>query len=564
MARKKEKPLIDWIGAYHQKIKNGEVVVGEWIRRVYDMIAAGIENETYYYSLEKANHAIDFIENFCHHSEGQTGYLKLELWQKAMIATIFGIVDVEGNRYFQEVFVVIGRKNGKTLLASAIMAYMAFADGEYGAKIYCIATKLDQAEKAFDGFHQIVLSEPELKELCLTPQGKVKRRNDIYISESNTSIKPIAFSSKKSDGFNPHLVVCDEVASWEGDRGLKQYEVLKSALGSRRQPLIFSISTAGYVSDGVYDELFRRSTGVLKGRSREKRLLPFLYVIDDESKWNDIEELKKSNPNMGVSVRQRFFEDEIIIAEENISKRMEFKTKYANIKQNSVAAWLDFQVVQSAEESGLTLEDFAGCYAVGGIDLSQTTDLTAATLIIERTGILYSFTQFFMPANRIEALTGLDHLPYEIYRQQGVLTLSGENYVDYKDVYQWFVDAHKKNRIYIQYIGYDRYSAQYLIDDLNVYGFKTDDVFQGENLTPVIREFEGIIRDGVFKICSNKLQKIHFLNVAMKKNAETRKIRPVGIDKNARYDGFVSVIDAMTVRQKYYAEIAYLLKNGGK
>lgn len=155
-----------------------------------------------------------------------------------------------------------------------------------------------------------------------------KRRSDIYIADSNTTIKAIAFNAKKSDGFNPHLVVCDEVASWSGDGGLKQYEVMKSALGARRQPMVLSISTAGYVDNSIYDELMKRSTAFLNGSSREKRLLPFLYFIDDENKWNDINELRKSNPNLGVSVSVDFLIEEIAIAEGSLSKRAEFLTKY--------------------------------------------------------------------------------------------------------------------------------------------------------------------------------------------------------------------------------------------
>ena len=174
-----------------------------------------------------------------------------------------------------------------------------------------------------------VLAEPELEELAK------KRRSDIYIEESNTFVKPIAFNAKKSDGFNPQLVVCDEMAAWSGDAGLKQYEVMKSALGARTQPMILSISTAGYINDSIYDELMKRSTSFLKGNSKERRLLPFLYMIDDVEKWNDLDELKKANPNMGVSVKESFFVDEIAVAEGSLSKKAEFLTKYCNIKQNS-------------------------------------------------------------------------------------------------------------------------------------------------------------------------------------------------------------------------------------
>lgn len=549
------KPYANYIYEYHAEITAGTAIVGKWVRLAYEMLIRDLRDGRTFFDARKANKAIRFIENFCHHSEGRNDLLKLETWQKALVSAIFGIVDDIGVRIYREVFIVVARKNGKSLLASAIFAYMAFIDGEYGAKLYCIAPKLEQAEKVFDGFYQMVQAEDEL--LCVTK----KRRSDLYIAETNTVIKPLAFNAKKSDGFNPQGVCCDEVASWPAASGLKQYEVMKSALGARKQPLIFSISTAGYINDGIYDELMKRSTAVLKGGSRERRLLPILYMVDDAQKWNDLSELRKANPNMGVSVTEDFYREEIAVAEKSASKLAEFKCKYCNLKQNASVAWLDYDVVDAAMND-LRMEDFAGCYAVGGIDLSQTTDLTAATVIIEREGVLYGFTQFFMPRNRLEKATATDAIPYDLFVKEGVLTLTGENYVNYKDVYQWFVDLREKYRIYTLKVGYDRYSAQQLVDDMKTYGYHMDDVWQGENLSPVIKEFEGILLDGHYKIAGgNRLQKAHMLNVALKQNMETRKARPVKIEETARIDGFVSMIDAMTVRQKYYNEIGYMLKN---
>ena len=227
---------------------------------------------------------------------------------------------------------------------------------------------------------------------------------------------------------------------------------------------------------------------------------------------------------------------------------------------NSSIAWLEYTTVDGAGVEK-TLEDFRDCYAVGGIDLSQTTDLTAASVVIEKEGKLYAFTQFFMPRGRIEHLQATDGVPYDIFVKKGLITLSGENYVDYHDVYNWFTMLLEVYGIRPLKIGYDRYSAQYLITDMANYGFHMDDVYQGENLTPVIREFEGIIKDGNFKIADNNLLKTHFLNVALKHNMETRKFRPIKIEQRAHIDGFVSVIDAMTVRQKYWEECGELLKN---
>lgn len=550
-----EKKYRNYILEYKEKIDSGEVKSNKWIKKLYEKILEGLEEGLFFLDLKKAHKAITFIENFCHHNKTRRDLIKLELWQKALITIIFGIVDDKSLRVWREVFIVIGRKNGKTILAAAIIAYMAFIEDEYGAEIYCLAPKLDQAEIIYNDFWQIVQSEPELKELSR------KRKSDIYIACFNTSVKKIAFNAKKSDGYNPQMVTNDEVASWRGDPGLKQYEVMKSGLGARSQPLILSISTAGYENDGIYDELMNRSTAWLKGSSKEKRLLPILYIIDDPEKWNDIEELKKANPNMGVSVSESFFRDEIDIAEGSVSKKTEFLVKYCNIKQNSSQAWLDGIVVQKTAVD-MQLDDFKNCYGVGGVDLSQTTDLTAASVVIEKNGVLYAFAKFFIPARKLE--TSKDGVPYDIFVKKGIVQISGENYVDYKDVLRFFIELHQKYKIYILKIGYDRYSAQYLVDDLKSYGFHTDDVIQGENLAGVIREFEGILLDGKFKIVNNSLLQSHFLNVALKHNLETRKFRPIKIEQRSRIDGFVSVIDAMTVRQKYYTEIGEMLKNEGR
>lgn len=551
----------NWIFAYYEAVQKGEVVVGAWIRLVYGILVDGLKNGVWDYDGRKANKAIDFIENFCHHSEGRNDLLKLELWQKAIVAAIFGIIDKEtGYRQFREVFIVVARKNGKTLFAAAIAAYMAYIDGEYGAKIYFLAPKLDQADLVYDAFYQIVQSDEELESITK------KRRSDIYIKEYNTSVKKIAFNSKKSDGFNPQLVVNDEMEAWPGNQGLKQYEVMTSAMGARKQPLIISISTAGYINDGIYDELYRRATAFLKGNSRESRILPFLYIIDDIEKWDSIEELKKSNPNMGVSVTEEFYLEQIEIARNSLSKKVEFMTKFCNIKQNSSVAWLDYwDVYKGIHEDGegvKTLEDFRGCYCVGGIDLSRTTDLTAASIIIYKDGKNYVFTKFYMPKKRFEVAVDEDNTPYNMYKEKGILEISGENQVDYKDVYQWFVDLVKKYKIRPLKIGYDRYSAGYLVEDLKMAGFHMDDVYQGTNLTPILHKFEGDLKDGVFDFGDNTLLASHLLNVAVEINMNDSRMKPVKIEKRMRIDGAVSVFDAMTMVSKYHSEIGKKLLNG--
>lgn len=548
-------PFANHIQEYHRKMQTGEIVVGKWIRLLYDKVTANLRDGVFFFDDRKANRAIDFIQTFCHHCEGRDDLITLELWQKAAVCLIFGIVDENGLRIFREVFIVIGRKNGKSLFASAIIAYMVYLDGEYGARVYCLAPKLEQAAIVYENFYKMISREPELASLVK------RRRSDVYLEETNTTARPLAFNAKKSDGFNPHLTVCDEIASWQAEQGLKQYEVMKSALGARKQPMILSISTAGYVNDGPYDELMKRSTAVLQGSSEERRLLPILYMIDDPSKWDDLEELKKSNPNMGVSVSADFFIEEIAIAKNSLSKRAEFLVKYCNIKQSSTQAWMPFEVVDAVSGGEYQFEDFRSSYCVGGIDLSQTTDLTACCVVIEKAGKLYTFAKFFMPENKIDELQEREGVPYRLYVDAGFIQPSGENYVDYNDCFEWFRMLVEEYEILPLQIGYDRYSAQYLVQQMTQYGFHMDDVFQGTNLTPVLHECDGLMRDKVLQLGTNNVLKAHFLNVAMKQDEESRKIRPVKIDPRCHIDGFVAVIDALTVRQKWADSIGEQLKN---
>ncbi len=550
--------MTDYIHEYYKQIQRKQVVVGKWIRKIFEIIIDGLNEAFWFYDEKKAQRAIAFIESFVHHSKGRNDLLKLELWQKAIVCCIFGVVEASGFRQFREVFIVVARKNGKTLFAAAIAEYMAYCDREYGAEIYCLAPKLDQAELVFNSFYTSVQQEEELAELTK------KRKKDLFIADFNTTIAKLAFNSKKSDGFNPHLTVCDELAAWQGGSGLKQYEVMKSALGSRNQPLILSISTAGYVTDGIYAELFARSTRFMKNKlgQGEMRLLPFLFIIDDVSKWDDIEELKKANPNLGISVKEDYYLEEIKIARDSESRKAEFLCKYCNIMQNSSIAWLDFEVVDAASGEHFDLSDFYGCYCVAGIDLSRTTDLTAASFVIEKKGEFYIITKFFMPADSFKKACEVEpEVKYEIHKKKNRIMISGDHYVDYRDVFNWILSALKTFRLKPLWIGYDRYSAQYLIQDLDEAGFHTDDVFQGTNLSPIMDEFEGLLKDGKIHIGDNELLKKQLLDVAAKYNDVNERKKPVKLESRLHIDGPVSVFDAFTVRSKYYKSIGKMLQN---
>ena len=566
----------NWISAYYRGIEDGTYHVGKWIKLVYDYLMKGLENDEFFFNAERANDAIEWIEKHCFHTEGPLAPnpLKLEVWQKAMLSAIYGIVNKDGNQRFREILLVVARKNGKSLLSSSVANY-TWKQAGYGARVFCVSPKVDQADIIYNCIWNMTQLDPEWQKLKALSQEKDTqhrklyddsklarhRQTDLCIPGDNATVKKVSYFSRDLNGYNPSVTIADEIAVWDGDRGLKAYEVMRSAMGARPDSFIMACTTSGYVNDSIYDELVKRATRFLLGDSKERRLLPFLYMIDDIDKWNDVEELKKSNPNLGVSVSVDYMEEEIAVAEGSLSKKSEFITKYTCLKQNSSMAWLESKAVEDMGGPPLKLEDFRNSYCVGGIDLSQTTDLTSCCVVIERNGQLFVFSKFFLPAERIQDAIQKDGVPYDIFMQRGLLQASGQNFVDYHDCYNWFVELVEKWQILPLQIGYDRYSAQYLVQDMTAYGFHMDDVFQGDNLHGVIQEVQGLIEDRRIHVGDNDLLKSHLLNSAVKVSVERGRGKLVKLRPTLHIDGTAALLDAMTVRQKHYGEIGEQLKN---
>ena len=551
------------ITAYWEEIQTGGVVAGKWIRQLYDVIIKGIAEGRWRYDDRLAQNAICFIQRFCHHYKGVLAprRITLSLWQRAAISLIFGIVDESGKRQFREVFWVVGRKQGKTLLAAAIATYMSYAAGEYGSEIYFLAPKLDQADLCYSALEFNVHAEPELD--AITRSTKYR---GLMIQETNTMVKKLAFTSKKSDGYRPMCFVADEVAAWPGGNGIRQWEVMVSGTGAREEPLGMAISSGGYENEGLFDELMKRSTAFLMGNSREQHILPIIYMVDDPEKWNDLQELKKSLPGMGESVSEEFIRKEIATAEESIPKEIEVKVKYANLKQSMSTCWLKAEDINKAFGWKKPIEELKNKYCVAGLDLSQTTDLTSACIVTEIDGVLWVRSHFWLPNKRLEEATRRDNIPYEIYIKKGFLSLSGEEFINNDDVLMWFIDMVKTHKVYPLIIGYDRWSAQELVQKLEKKSFHTDSVTQGFNLSGVEDIFEGMLREGRIRdMDDNDLLKIHMADAAQQMESNTENAHPrkklVKISKNAHVDGVAALLDAMAMRQFKWAEIGQRLTN---
>lgn len=544
----------NYILQYYQAISDGSENVGKLIKLAYEYVLDGLQDHSFYYNHKKAIRPIRFIENFVHHSKGKTGLLKLELWQKAFLSCVFGLVNGEDLRQFKEIVLSTGRKSGKTLLISGIADYILYCDDDYGKEIYFTATKKEQAELCYSAFYQTILKEPELRRLIM------KRRSDVYLPSTNSSAKMLTSNYTTADGLNSSLNVCDEFAAWKGTQGLNLYSTLTSGTLSRKEPLTIAISTANRVNDGVYDTLYTRSTRLLMGGSEETAFLPFIYQIEDLSKWNDINELKKANPNLGVSIPVKTILEEIQKAEGDPQAKNEFLVKVANVKQNASTAWISTADIKKTEGHHLKLEDFKDKYCVVGIDLSQTTDLTSACVVVEDKGKINIISHFWLPSARIEEAILRDQVPYDKYIAQGIMDTSGENFIDYEDVFNWVMDLRLKYDIYPLFIGYDRYSAQYLVKQLSQV-YQCEDVYQGDNLYPIMLELEGLIKDGRINIGDNNLLKMHLLNSAIKISEERGRGRLVKLNPKLHIDGTAALLCAMTMRNKYYLEYEPQFKN---
>ncbi|WP_304863232.1 terminase large subunit [Faecalibaculum rodentium] len=547
-----------YLQEFKQDIADGKYVLGQWMQLNIQYVEKCLSEGKCLYDPLKAEKKIRFIETQCRYVEGRSGPFLLESWQKYIVACIFGLVDEDGFRHFTEIVLIIGRKQGKSTFAAALEMTIAYTEPELGMQLYNLAPKLQQANIIYDQTLLMIAKNKTASKL-----GK-KRRSDFYIAKTNTKISPLAFNSKKSDGFNPYFACFDEFAAWEGVKAVDMWNVMLSAQGGRHDPINLACSTANFIDGGLYDELFPRCTSVLLGTSEEENLLPFLFMIDDIQKWDDVQELKKALPNLGVSFFEKNLQKEIRKAHASPSYKNEFICKYCNIKMNTVAAWIPQEAIRLSQGDVIKPEDFQRMACVGGVDLSQTTDLTSACVVINFEGVNYVYSHFWIPAGRLKDLTERDNVDYSAMVSHGFLSLSGDKFVDYKDVTKWFVDLRKEYKLNILVIGYDRYSSTYFVDEMKQQGFLMDDVNQGTNLSPILTEFEGLIMQGLIQTGTNGLLQSHIRNTAIKREADGKRMRMLKISETKHIGGMAALIDALTVKSKYNDQYKWILEGNKK
>ena len=466
---------MNYITAYNSLIQSGEIVASRRVKQVYARLAAATADTSgqYIFDEARASRPIAFIERFCKHSKGEWAgqSISLELFQKAYIQALYGFVERStGCRQYRESFFLVGRKNGKSTLLAGLALYMLTSDGEGGAEVYSTATKYAQARLLFDEAHNMIKQSPALA------RHFRKRKNDLYYTPAMAKFQPLARNSDTLDGLNASFVIMDELHGVK-DRNL--YEVMRQSQSARRQPLMIMITTAGTVRECIFDDMYSYAAGVADGAITDPHFLPVLYELDDRSEWTDPAAWIKANPALGAIKKLDDLTAKVERAKQNRNELSGVLCKEFNVRETVKTAWLSFDDINN--EQTFNLEQFRGAYCIGGVDLSITTDLTCASLLLMKRGDdrKYIVQMYWLPADRLQERVQQDKIPYDKWFDRGLLRLCAGNSINYSDVTAWFVETVKQYDLFPAWVYYDSYSARYFVEEMQMQGFNMVRCIQG-------------------------------------------------------------------------------------
>lgn len=501
------------------------------------------------YDPEKANHAITFIEKYCKHSKGKLGGKPfiLELWQKAKVAATFGFVHkLDGTRKYQRVVLIVARKNGKSTLSAAEGLYLFIADGEPGAEVYSVATKKDQAKIIWLEAKRMVNKSPALRK-------RIRPLVAEMVSDWNDGIyKPVGRDSDTLDGLNVHGATMDEIHAWT-DQNL--YDVVADGTSSREQPLILVTTTAGFVRENVYDNIYQEAEMTINGYEdpdgyKDERSLFLVYELDDRKTWRDETTWMQANPGLGTIKSHDQLKNKVNKAISNSKLVRNLLTKDFDIPETNSETWLTFETLDN--RATYDFEKLKPRYCIGGVDLSATTDLTCATVVFKVKDDQHTYVKqmYWLPHDLLEARTHEDKIPYDIWKEKGLLRTSGTNKIDYKDITKWFLEVQNVLDCYIYKIGYDRWGSTYLVDELKLY-------FGANTLVPVaqgaktfsspMKTLEADLAAKIINYNNNPITKWNLSNAAIKTDTNNNIALVKTSNPKRRIDGVASLMDALIV-----------------
>ena len=425
---------------------------------------------------------------------------------------------------------------------SGLATYMLTKDGEGGAEVYSIATKREQAKVVWDEAKRMIKKSPALAKRIRCLVG------GIFYDETESQMKALASDSNSLDGLNAHFVIADEVHAWK-DKNL--LDVMYDSMSAREQPMLLETSTMGTIRESVFDNEYDYFSEIIKGYEGksdivDETVLPVIYELDNPSEWLDEKKWYKANPGLGTIKNIKDLRDKVNRAKNNPTELTNLLCKDFNIRQNEQDKWLDFDTINN--ESTYEMDDIYDTYAVGGVDLSSTTDLTCATLLIAKGDRKYVLQQYFIASERLESKINEDKIPYDKWEQRGLVTICEGAKVDYSKVTEWIYRMNNEFKIAPLWIGYDPWNSNYWIDEMKNYGFDMVEIRQGaKTMSNPMKQLEADLIEKKLNYNNNPVLKWCLCNTAVKRD-DNDNIRPVkGQKQRARIDGAVSLIIAYCV-----------------
>lgn len=552
-------PIID----YYNKIETGEIVAGTKVKQIYKHLVQKIYEPIgeFEYRAERANHAIEFIENFCKHSKGKWGGrpIELERWQQAFIAASFGFVHkIDGTRQYREVLLVVARKNGKSTIASGLGLYLQTADGEPGAEVYAVATKKDQAKLVWADAKRMVNKSPALRK-------RIKPLvSELRADFNDSTFKPLGSDSETLDGLNVHGALMDEIHAWK-DKNL--YDVIVDGTSAREQPLIFMITTAGTIRESVYDMKYDEAVMLLNGLAdpdgyKDERFLPIIYELDKREEWMDENAWQKANPGLDTIKRRDTLRTKVNKAKSNAMLVKNLVTKDFNVPETTSEAWLTFEELNNT--AMFDVQQLKPKYGIGGTDLSKTTDLTAAKVIFMVKGDphIYVNQMYWLPEELLEARAKEDRIPYDLWHERGLLRVTPGNKVHPKFVTQWYLEQRNEHGIYLPWIGYDAWSAEYWVEDMKGH-FGSEamiPVHQGKKtLSGPMYNLKADLKANTIVYNNNPIDKWCLSNTAIEMD-KNLNIQPTKTkNQRRRIDGTAALLNAYTILQDKNVEYLQMI-----
>ena len=553
-------PIIE----YNNKIINGEVIVSRKVARVYKKLVDDINDPLceWEYNSKRANHAIEFIENYCKHSKGKLGGKPfiLELWQKAMTAALFGFIHkIDQIRKYREFILIVARKNGKSAWGSAVALYMLVADGEAGAEIVSAATKKDQAKIIWLEARSMVRKSPVLSKRIRTLVSEM-------ISDFNEgTFKPLSSDSNTLDGLNIHASLIDELHAI-ADKNL--YDVIVDGMTAREQPISIITTTAGTVREGVFDLKYDEVERIINGYDdpngyKDERVLAIVYELDNgEKEWTDEKAWQKANPGLHVIKSFDQLKSKVHKAQANPLLVRNLLTKDFNVRTGTNETWLTFEQLNNT--ATFDIETLRPRYAIGGVDLSSNVDLTAACIIfkVPNDDTIYVKHMYWLPEDLIEKRSKEDKIPYLAWHEQGLLRTTPGNTIHPKFVTEWFLEVQNELDIYISWVGYDAWSAKYWVEEMENHFGKNSmiAVHQGKrSLSAPMKKLGASLEAKTINYNNNPITKWCLSNTAIEVD-KNLNIQPTkGNNQRRRIDGMACLLNAFVILDVKYNEYETLI-----